>query len=434
MNKKLKIIVGIIISIIILWMIIFLIDYTRVSHFKEPIFVIKGEILRDGGSYKGYGLGYKVDVKKNINIENGIYLEKVSMYVLNKFIAGAEINPNENDMQSNTNNTENHQKYSKTIDSTRIELNIPNDWNYKEVAKDEENDFYKYGLKLYKNDENQYAILYFYNNIFGVCGTGRTSENITLNNGNEATIGYYDGSKNWSDISFYMINEYIAVLNNGLIDNEAQEVIEFIKTINIINEYSFCGTITQVEENLFFVEPDEDEEIRKSADKIMVQKLKLDTNVKFEIGEKVKITYDGDVMDTYPAQIKAIKYESLSVNNFELLFYDKQPQSDSKIHKIIDKNENEKYDYDIYIYDGNVNIRVDGNDYSLKNALLENKITMEEIIAKANKDFPDAEVIKDGGSMEYHYDNYTIIKVHKLDGNRNVYIGTKDMTINDLEI
>ena len=45
MNKKLKIIVGIIISIIILWMIIFLIDYTRVSHFKEPIFVIKGEVL-----------------------------------------------------------------------------------------------------------------------------------------------------------------------------------------------------------------------------------------------------------------------------------------------------------------------------------------------------------------------------------------------------
>ena len=59
---------------------------------------------------------------------------------------------------------------------------------------------------------------------------------------------------------------------------------------------------------------------------------------------------------------------------------------------------------------------------------------MEEIIAKANKDFPDAEIYQDGGSMEYHYDNYTIIKVHKLDGNRDVYIGTKDMTINDLEI
>lgn len=76
--------------------------------------------------------------------------------------------------------------------------------------------------------------------------------------------------------------------------------------------YSFCGTIKQVEQNLFFVEPDEGEEIRKSADKIMVGKLKLDTNVKFEVGERVKIIYDGDVMETYPAQIKAISYESLS--------------------------------------------------------------------------------------------------------------------------
>ena len=36
---------------------------------------------------------------------------------------------------------------------------------------------------------------YFYNNQFGVCGTGRTAENITLNNGQQATIGYYDENK-----------------------------------------------------------------------------------------------------------------------------------------------------------------------------------------------------------------------------------------------
>ncbi|HBC84471.1 MAG TPA: hypothetical protein DCZ30_03300 [Clostridiales bacterium] len=76
-------------------------------------------------------------------------------------------------------------------------------------------------------------------------------------------------------------------------------------------EYSFCGTIMQVEDSLFFVKPDENEEIRKSADLVMVGKLKLDTNVKFEIGERVKITYNGDVMETYPVQITAIKYESL---------------------------------------------------------------------------------------------------------------------------
>ena len=42
---------------------------------------------------------------------------------------------NENDIKSNTNNTENYQKYSKTIENTKIELNIPNEWKYEEVRK-----------------------------------------------------------------------------------------------------------------------------------------------------------------------------------------------------------------------------------------------------------------------------------------------------------
>ena len=53
--------------------------------------------------------------------------------------------------------------------------------------------------------------------------------------------------------------------------------------------------------------------------------------------------------------------------------------------------------------------------------------------SKANKDIPNPEIYKDGGSMEYHYDNYTIIKMHKLDGNRDVYIGTKDMTMRSIQ-
>ncbi len=319
MNKKVKIIIGIIISIIVLWLIIFFVDYFRVSHFKEPIFVIHTNVLKDGGSYTGYGLGYRVDVKKSTTVEYGISLEKVEMYIFNNFVTGAvtETNKaisNEDNVQSNGNSTQNYQKYSKTIDNVKIELDIPNEWKYEEIPKNEENDFYKYALKIYKNNENQYGVLYFYNDRFGVCGTGRTTKNITLNNGKEAIVGYYDGNKNWEDISFYSINENIAVLNYGLVDSDAEEVIEFIKTINIIsqNEYSFCGTIVQVEENLFFVEPDEGEEIRKSADKIMVQKLQIDTNVKFEIGERVKITYDGDVMTSNPAQIKAIKYEAIN--------------------------------------------------------------------------------------------------------------------------
>ena len=130
-------------------------------------------------------------------------------------------------------NQKDGKKYYKEIDNIKLELNIPNSWNYEETIQNEENDFYKYALKLYKNNENQYAMLYLYNDPFGVCGTGRTSKNIILNNGKEATVGYYGENKNWADISFYDTNKNIAVMNYGLIDEDADEAIQFIKTLNI---------------------------------------------------------------------------------------------------------------------------------------------------------------------------------------------------------
>lgn len=136
--------------------------------------------------------------------------------------------------ENNNNEDKKYQEYSKIIDNVKLELKIPSGWKYKEIPQNENNNFYKYALKLYKNSEKEHAILYFYNNQFSVCGTGRTSKNITLNNGNEANIGYYDGSEIWSDISFYSMNPNIAVINYDFIDSDADEVIELIKTINII--------------------------------------------------------------------------------------------------------------------------------------------------------------------------------------------------------
>ncbi len=208
-------------------------------------------------------------------------------------------------------------------------------------------------------------------------------------------------------------------------------------TISNDDEHYFFGKIIESKVSYIVVEPNENEKIRKSSDKISIGLGEFNDGI-YKVGTNVKITYDGTIMESYPAQVKATKIELKSAENFEILFYDKQPQSDIKVNQIVDKNETNKYDYDVYVYDGNVNIRIDGNDYSLKQALLENKITMQEIIAKANQDEKDgkikAEMYKDGGSMIYKYNNYAIIKCHTLDGNRDVYIGSKDMNINDLEI
>lgn len=125
--------------------------------------------------------------------------------------------------------------------------------------------------------------------------------------------------------------------------------------------------------------------------------------------------------------------EVKSDENFEILFKDRQPiDSYNKIYAILDKSETNQYNYTIYAYEGSVNIRIGNKEYSLRDALLENRITMEKIIQKANKDFPNAVSYDDGGSTEYRYENYTIIKCNTLHGNRDVYIGNKDMTLNDV--
>ena len=197
-------------------------------------------------------------------------------------------------------------------------------------------------------------------------------------------------------------------------------------------EYSFFGKVIESTSKYIIVEPNENEEIRKSADKISIG-LGENNDTLYEIGTNIKITYDGTVMESYPAQINATKIELKSADNFEIVFKERQPiDSYNRIYAILDKSETDKYNYSIYAYEGSVNIVIDEQEYTLREALLENKITMEEIIAKANKDLPDAISYDDGGSIEYHYENYTIIKFHTLDGNRDVYIGTKNMTINDL--
>ena len=132
------------------------------------------------------------------------------------------------------NNDETNKKYEKVIEDVTLTLNIQNDWKYEELERNTENDFYKFALKLYKSQADKYAVLYFYHKAFGVCGTGRTSEQIYLDNGNKATVGYFDGNDIWQDISFYETNKYIAILNHGLDKAESEEFINFVKTVNIM--------------------------------------------------------------------------------------------------------------------------------------------------------------------------------------------------------
>lgn len=160
----------------------------------------------------------------NHDIESG-YDEGLIIKIFGKQIYN-NVSTNKKEIDENQ---ETNKNFIKTVDNTTIEMDIPDEWQYEELPKD---DFYKYALKLYKSQDDKNTILYFYRGPFTCCGTGRTNGYLILNNGEKATVGYYENTE-WSDISFYDLNPNIAFINNGLTSDEAKEVLEFVKTITI---------------------------------------------------------------------------------------------------------------------------------------------------------------------------------------------------------
>lgn len=75
----------------------------------------------------------------------------------------------------------------------------------------------------------------------------------------------------------------------------------------------FTATVLENSGTSIMVKPDEGEDELKSSDKIVVRVPKdsavLEDLSQFTVGSKVKITYDGAIMESYPAQINASKIE-----------------------------------------------------------------------------------------------------------------------------
>lgn len=199
---------------------------------------------------------------------------------------------------------------------------------------------------------------------------------------------------------------------------------------------SFVGTILEETTTYMIVEPNEDEAERKSSDKIVINYKTDNKDYLYGVGRKVVVYYTGHIMETYPAQINTNNISITGYSNFEISV---EKSENKEINKIL--NNKDLYinnsDYDLYYYGiSKVNIEIDGQSLKLEDALRSGKITIEGIIQKANIDLENAiitgDMYKDGGSMVYKYNEYTIIKRHTISGNRDVYIGIPEMKISDV--
>lgn len=110
--------------------------------------------------------------------------------------------------------------------------------------------------------------------------------------------------------------------------------------------------------------------------------------------------------------------------DFEIIFNESKNLGKNRI---ISKNIFIKNSYNIYSYEGNVKIKIEGIEHDFKEALVEKKITINDILYKAEEDAKN-KLVKtltwnDGGTVIYKYDTYSIIKFNKIGGSKDFYIG-----------
>ena len=115
----------------------------------------------------------------------------------------------------------------------------------------------------------------------------------------------------------------------------------------------------------------------------------------------------------------------------------KEDDSNIKKELITDKNFEQKHGYNVYYYGiEKVKVLQNGKEIDLKEAISKDNAIIEKIVLKAEKDtglgiVKNYGMYKDGGTEEYEYDNYNIIKSNRLAGensrNRDVYITRSDL-------
>ena len=146
---------------------------------------------------------------------------------------------------------------------------------------------------------------------------------------------------------------------------------------------------------------------------------------------KVYLYFDSIGIDRGDVFSPICNYDLDSSNykkDFELSFHQRKDMGAKKI--IGPESSVIPIGYSVYTVGGDVDITIE-NDmvYDFEKALKEKVLTVEQILEQAKIDDKygvcKEGMYRDGGTLEYLYDDYTIIKYNTLDGNEDFVIGPK---------
>ncbi len=233
----------------------------------------------------------------------------------------------------------------------------------------------------------------------------------------------------------------VEILVNGAWRIFALTIKTYIPNPKVNNNYknSFVGKVLEETTSYMIVEP-----IKDKADGDMGEKVKVEYGTDhydyfYGKGRMVVIYFEDKPEETNDG-MKLVKSDDISTEGFREFELEVEPSTEKQKRLILSEDTDgfisfgHFSDKNLYYYGlDKVMITIKGFTMPLETALENGRITLDGIIANCNQDVADGEleelVYKDGGSQVYKYPDYTIIKYHTLDGNRDVYIGSTDMDI-----
>lgn len=137
-----------------------------------------------------------------------------------------------------------------------IEIVLPEGWAYE--VEEYTDGCYRCGIRFWRADDPEGQIgLYYFPDGFGVCGTGLETVDLPMENGTVVSVGYYDGSDDWSFASFG--NDYAACAENNV---ESWPDEDWQTALNIVLSAKLNqGVVSQAEalarlENAGLLEPE----------------------------------------------------------------------------------------------------------------------------------------------------------------------------------
>lgn len=185
---------------------------------------------------------------------------------------------------------------------------------------------------------------------------------------------------------------------------------------------SFEGTIIECEQKSMIVSPNESEEEYKSSDKFRIEYVNGFNSC--HVGDKVKITYEGMINESYPAQIGTTNIEI--IKNFDFYI------TKSQVHNDIRFNDYYTFDNRTIYLAGNLEefyIKEQDKDITLKTYLSTAFQIFDDGIKQIAEKLELKTTFKDGGTQIYKSKDkdITMIVCNTLRNDRNILIGDYSM-------